>query len=104
MTRSSNYYDVPVELKDNIDRILTRCFYNCTYVINGGVCTFETNADEEAFNKIIERAKAEKIADELIKKGPVTGLIVTEKEYENDWFVDAMLKSYKLSRNDIHIY
>lgn len=103
MERESNYYDVPVELKDNVDRILTRSFYNSIYVENGSVYTFETNADEYAFSKVLERAKAEKRADDKFKDKPVTRVYVTEKEYENDWFVDALLATYGMTRDDLTI-
>lgn len=103
MERESNYYDVPVELKDNVDRILTRSFYNSIFIKNGSVYTFETNADEYAFSKVLERAKAEKKADEKFKDRAVTAVYVTEKEYENDWFVDALLATYGMTRDNLRI-
>lgn len=73
-----NKYCVPKELKKYIRRILCRCFYHFRFTENTDGNTYcYTNCSERAFEKVIDRAKCERLSEQ-------NGMLcLTEREAED---------------------
>ncbi len=76
-----NKYCVSKELKKYIRRILCRCFYSFHFEENTDGNTYcYTNCPENAFYKVVDRAKCERLSERNGK------LYLTEKEAQNVGF------------------